>query len=62
MPFKPKETRNKVESVYKTLYISQELVNAVDKMAAESKTSFNNIVVSMVEYCLNESGSNDVEQ
>lgn len=62
MPFKPKETRNKVKSVYKTLYISQELVNAVDKMAAESKTSFNNIVVSMVEYCLNESGSNDVEQ
>lgn len=54
MPFKPKETRNKVKSVYKTLYVSQTLVDAIDAMAAENKTSFNNIVVSMIEYCLAE--------
>ena len=54
MPFQPKQTRQKKKSVYKTLYISQELVDAVDKLAAESGTSFNNVIVSMVEYCLAE--------
>ena len=56
MLFKPKETRRKIKSVYKTLYISQEFVDAIDKMASENETSFNNVVISMVEYCLAEQG------
>lgn len=54
MPFQPKNTRNKVKSTYKTLYISEALVERIDKMAAENETSFNNIVISMIEYCLTE--------
>lgn len=54
MPFKPKDTKNKVKSVYKTLYISEALVKRMDKIAEENKTSWNNVAVSMIEYCLEE--------
>ncbi len=59
MPFEPKKTKNKVTSVYKTLYISEALVKEVDRLAGESGTSFNNIVVSMIEYCLDENKQGD---
>ena len=54
MPFEPKKTKNKVASVYKTLYISEALVERIDQLASENKTSINNVVVSMIEYCLDE--------
>ena len=54
MPFKPKETKRKVKSSYKTLYISEALIEQVDKIAKENDTSFNNVGVSMIEYCLAE--------
>lgn len=55
MPFIPKDTKKKVKASYKTLYLSQELIDTIDGIAEENGTSFNNVVVSMIEYCLQES-------
>ena len=52
MAFVPKSTKYKEISVYKTLYIKEELVKEVEKIATENNTSFNNVVVSMIEHCL----------
>ncbi len=49
MAFKPKPTKQKIKSGYKTLYISDELVDKLNKIAADNDTSFNNVVVSIIE-------------
>lgn len=49
MAFQPKPTKQKVNAGYKTLYIKDELVAKIDKLAVEHKTSFNNIVISIIE-------------
>ncbi len=49
MSFKPKATKGKVKSGYKTLYITDELVQKINELAKEHETSFNNIVVSILE-------------
>lgn len=54
MPFQPKETQKKTKSLYKTLYLPQSLADAVQQLAVAHGTSFNNVVVSMIEYCLQE--------
>ena len=54
MPFVPKKTRKKVEAGYKTIYLRQSVIDAVEKIAKDSQTSFNNVVVSMIERCLEE--------
>lgn len=54
MPFEPEMAKAKKGSVYKTLYISEELVEKVDRLAAENGVSFNKMVVTMIEYCLKE--------
>lgn len=57
MKFKLKPTKNKngqKAAVYKTLYIKQTLVDEIDKIARENDTSFNNVVISMIESCLSE--------
>lgn len=57
MAFVPKKTRQKVEAGYKTIYLRQTLIDAIDQIAQENSTSFNNVVVSMIEQCLeDESG------
>ena len=52
MPFEPKKTRNKVESAYKSIYLKQTVIDELDRLAAKYNTSFNNIVVTMIEQCL----------
>lgn len=52
MKFIPKETKQKEPSVYKTLYLKEKLVEQVNKIVKENNTSFNNVVVSMIETCL----------
>ena len=52
MKFNIKDTKNKTSSINKSLYISTDLVDKVNKIAEEYNTSFNNVVVSMIEYCL----------
>lgn len=54
MSFVPKKTKQKVNSVYKTLYISEELKKKVEAIAEKNDTSFNNVVISMIEHCINE--------
>ena len=51
MPFVPKKTKKKVEAGYKTIYLRQ---NVIEEIARENDTSFNNVVVSMIERCLEE--------
>lgn len=52
MPFVPKKTKQKVDSRYKTIYLRQSLIEEIEKIAGDHNTSFNNIVVSMIEQCL----------
>ncbi|WP_160636772.1 hypothetical protein [Pseudoflavonifractor sp. 60] len=54
MSFEIKKTKWKKESIYKTLYISKSLVDKIQQIAVENQTSFNNVVISMIESCLQE--------
>ena len=54
MAFIPKEPRKKVAAGYNTLYMSQELIDRVTQIAKENNLSFNSVVVSMIEHCLQE--------
>ena len=54
MPFVPKKTKKKVEAGYKTIYLRQNVIEEIEKIARENDTSFNNVVVSMIERCLAE--------
>lgn len=52
MKFVVKNTREKEVSVYKSLYIKEDLVKKIEKIAKDNDTSFNNVVISMIEHCL----------
>ncbi len=49
MAFVPKDTKKKVKAGYKTLYITDELSEKVSNLAKKHETSFNNIVISIIE-------------
>ena len=53
--FKPKETKNKEPASYKSLYMKDKISKEVEKIAKDNKTSFNNVVISMIEKCLDDS-------
>jgi hypothetical protein len=57
MKWKLKTTKEKVKCSYKTLYISDCLVEKIDKIAKDNSTSFNNVIISMIEACLNDKKS-----
>lgn len=57
MAFTIKPTKRKKESVNPSIYLSKEVHDKVLKIAAENDTSFSNVVVSMIEYCLKEQES-----
>lgn len=52
MGFVPKKTKEKETAVYKSLYIKEFLVKEIEKIAKENDTSFNNVIISMIEECL----------
>lgn len=54
MGFEIKKTKQKEASCYKSLYIKDKLVKEIEKIAQENNTSFNNVVISMIESCLND--------
>lgn len=56
MNFEIKKTRQKEERIYKTIYIKEDLWKTIDAIAAENHTSFNNVVVSILEACFDYSG------
>ena len=53
MKFVQKKTKEKEKTTYKTLYLKEILVNEIEKIAKENNKSFNNVVVSMIETCIN---------
>lgn len=57
MGFKLKPTKGKNPeklAIYKTLYIKKVLADQIDQIARENDTSFNNVVISMIESCLDD--------
>ena len=54
MRFEIKQTREKAACIYKTLYMKRELSRQIEPIASEYHTSFNHVVVSMIETCLSE--------
>ncbi len=52
MAFIPNPSRKKREALYKTVYLSKELRDKIERIAKAYDTSFNNVVVSMLEECL----------
>ena len=46
------QAQNKEEATYKSLYIKKSLVEKIDRIAMTNNTSWNNVVISMIEYCL----------
>ncbi len=49
MTFQPRPTRQKVQVCYKTIYIKDELTYKLNQLATKYNTSFNNIVISILE-------------
>ncbi len=52
MNFTLKKTKDKKPTLYKTLYIQKELSDKIDAIAVKNGTSWNNVVISMIESCL----------
>ena len=46
--------KSKVNASYKTIYLKNEMIEKINKIANKNDTSFNNIVVNMIEYYLKE--------
>ncbi len=54
MNFTLKKTKRKEIAIYKSLYIKENLVKKIEEIARVNDTSFNNVIISMIESCLNE--------
>ena len=48
----PKKTKEKEPASYKSLYIKDKLIKEIEKIAKDNNTSFNNVIISMIEQCL----------
>ena len=46
--------KDRVKASYKSIYLKDELIEKIEKIAKENNSSFNNILVNMLEYCVNE--------
>ena len=55
-----KKTKRKVSTRYKTLYITDELFNEINEIAKDNDTSFNNVIISILEdYVKNRNKKNE---
>ncbi len=54
MKFEIRKTNHKEETAIKSLYMTKSLIAKVNDIATKNNTSFNNVVVSMIEHCLKE--------
>lgn len=54
MAFIPKKTKEKEPALYKSIYIKEDLAKKIEKIAKDNDTSFNNVIISMIEECLKE--------
>lgn len=62
MGFKIKSTKKKIPATYKSLYIRNDLVKAIDLIAKENNTSFNNVLISMIESCLEDFNETEMNE
>jgi hypothetical protein len=46
--------KEKVNASYKTIYLKNDIIDKINNIAEKNDTSFNNIIVNMVEYCIKE--------
>lgn len=46
--------KERVRASYKSIYLKDDLIEKIEKIANENNSSFNNIVVNMLEYCVKE--------
>lgn len=60
--FQIKERKKKEPCRYRTLYLSQNLIDQVCQLACLHKVSFNYIVVNMIEACLEQDCSSLQEE
>ena len=44
--------KEKITSSYKTIYLKDKIIDDINKISIKYDTSFNNVVVKMIEYCL----------
>lgn len=58
MAFIPKKTKNKELSVHRSLYIKEKLMKEIEKIAKEHNTSINNVIISMIESCIDNNKNN----
>lgn len=56
MDFVIRQTKQKEPASYKSLYIKDDLLKEVEKIAKENGTSFNNVIISMIEACVYQNG------
>lgn len=49
MAFKIKEARNKSEKTNRSIYLPQKLIDALNQIALDHDTSFNNLVYSILD-------------
>ncbi len=61
MDFVIRQTRQKDPASYKSLYIKDDLLKEVEKIAKENGTSFNNVVISMIQACIYGNGEGQEE-
>lgn len=46
--------KDRVKASYKSIYLKDDLIEKIESIARENNSSFNNIVVNMLEYCVKE--------
>lgn len=49
MAFIPKKTKQKTKTCYKSLYMTEDLADKINRLAVDNDTSFNNVVISIIE-------------
>ena len=50
--FEVSQPEEKPKSEYKTIYLTEEVIKKIDKIAGKNNTSFNYVVVSMINFAL----------
>lgn len=54
MNFDVKKIKKKEETIYRSLYITKKLSEKIDKICKENDVSWNSVVISMIESCVND--------
>lgn len=61
MSFNLKNINSKSSASYKTIYLRDEVIEKIEKIAKERNTSFNSVITNMIDYCLEDLEKSDKE-